>query len=77
MGGRAHAQWPDNDTKRYFTYRNRGYIINQRGMQKMKLQELVRFGWFFLIQRRSPAEFKEWLKLLRMGANEDFQRPGA
>ena len=77
MGGRAHAQWPDNDSKRYFTYRNRGYIINQRGMQKMKLQELVRFGWFFLIQRRSPAEFKEWLKLLRMGANEDFQRPGA
>ncbi len=77
MGGRAHAQWPDNDSKRYFTYRNRGYIINQRGMQKMKLQELVRFGWFFLIQRCSPAEFKEWLKLLRMGANEDFQRPGA
>ena len=77
MGGRAHAQWPDNDAKRYFTYRNRGYIINQRGMQKMKLQELVRFGWFFLIQRRSPAEFKEWIKLLRMGANEDFQRPGA
>ena len=77
MGGRAHAQWPDNDSKRYFTYRNRGYIINQRGMQKMKLQELVRFGWFFLIQRRSPAEFKEWIKLLRMGANEDFQRPGA
>ena len=77
MGGRAHAQWPDNEVKRYFTYRNRGYIINQRGMQKMKLQELVRFGWFFLIQRRSPAEFKEWLKLLRMGANEDFQRPGA
>ena len=75
MGGRAHAQWPDNDTKRYFTYRNRGYIINQRGMQKMKLQELVRFGWFFLIQRRSPKEFREWLKLLRMGAKEDFQRP--
>ena len=75
MGGRAHAQWPDNNTKRYFTYRNRGYIINQRGMQKMKLQELVRFGWFFLVQRRSPAEFKEWLGLLRMGAREDFQRP--
>ena len=41
----------------------------------MKLQELVRFGWFFLVQRRSPQEFKEWLKLLRMGAREDFERP--
>ncbi|MCP1388150.1 glycosyltransferase family 2 protein [Corynebacterium sp. TA-R-1] len=75
MGGRAHAQWPDNDTKRYFTYRNRGYIINQRGMHKMKLQEVVRFGWFFLIQRRDPRGFLSWLKLLRMGAREDFRRP--
>lgn len=75
MGGRAHAQWSDNPTKRFFTYRNRGYIINQRGMRKMKLQEVVRFGWFFLVQRRNPAEFKAWLELLRMGAREDFRRP--
>ena len=75
MGGRAHAQWPDNEVKRYFTYRNRGYIIGQRGMKKMRLQELVRFGWFFLIQRKNPREFREWLRLLRMGANEDFRRP--
>lgn len=75
MGGRAHAQWPDNETKRYFTYRNRGYIINQRGMRKMKLQEVVRFGWFFLVERRDPRAFIRWLKLLRMGAREDFRRP--
>ncbi|MCT2155129.1 galactofuranosyltransferase GlfT1 [Corynebacterium sanguinis] len=75
MGGRAHAQWPDNETKRYFTYRNRGYIINQRGMRTMKLQEVVRFGWFFLIQKKSPKQFRQWLRLLRMGAREDFRRP--
>ena len=75
MGGRAHAQWPDNPTKRYFTYRNRGYIINQRGMRKMKLQEVVRFGWFFLVEQRDPAAFTRWLRLLRMGAREDFRRP--
>ena len=75
MGGRAHAQFPDNPTKRYFTYRNRGYIINQRGMRAMKLQEVVRFGWFFLIQKKSPKQFRQWLKLLRMGAREDFRRP--
>ena len=75
MGGRAHAQWPDNDTKRFFTYRNRGYIMNQQGMRKMKLQEVVRFGWFFLVQKKSPAEFLRWVKLLRMGAREDFRRP--
>lgn len=75
MGGRAHAQWPDNPTKRYFTYRNRGYIIHQRGMKKMQLQEVVRFAWFFLIERKSPREFFQWLKLLRRGAREDFRRP--
>ncbi|WP_165164802.1 glycosyltransferase [Corynebacterium qintianiae] len=75
MGGRAHAQWPDNPTKRYFTFRNRGYIINQRGMRAMKLQEVVRFGWFFLIERKDPKEFFRWLRLLRMGAREDFRRP--
>ena len=75
MNGKAHAQYPDNETKRFFTYRNRGYIIGQRGMKKMQLQELVRFGWFFLLERKNPKEFVQWLKLLRMGANEDFRRP--
>ena len=75
MGGRAHAQFPDNPTKRYFTYRNRGYIINQRGMKKMQLQEVVRFGWFFLLEKKDPKGFYQWLKLLRRGAKEDFRRP--
>ena len=51
------------------------YIINQRGMKKMQLQEVIRFGWFFLIERRNPREFLNWLKLLRRGAREDFRRP--
>ncbi|WP_175935804.1 glycosyltransferase [Corynebacterium sp. Marseille-P4321] len=75
MGGRAHAQFPDNPSKRFFTYRNRGYIINQRGMKKMQAQELVRFGWFFLVERKDPREFIRWLRLLRRGAREDFRRP--
>ncbi|WP_257159496.1 galactofuranosyltransferase GlfT1 [Corynebacterium cystitidis] len=75
MNGKAHAQYPDNETKRFFTYRNRGYIIGQRGMKKMQFQELVRFGWFFLVQRKNPREFFQWFKLLRRGAREDFRRP--
>lgn len=41
----------------------------------MQLQEVVRFGWFFLIERKNPREFFQWLKLLRRGACEDFRRP--
>ena len=44
-------------------------------MRAMKLQEVVRFGWFFLIERKDPRAFVSWLKLLRMGAREDFRRP--
>ena len=41
----------------------------------MQLQEVVRFGWFFLVEQRDPAAFTRWLRLLRMGAREDFRRP--
>ena len=35
LGGKMHTQYPDNEFKRYFTYRNRGYIMNQPGMRKL------------------------------------------
>src|SRR5262249_30535770 len=35
LGGRMHTQYPDNATKRYFTYRNRGYLQSQPGMRKL------------------------------------------
>ena len=31
LGGRLHAQYPENDVKRYYTYRNRGYLLSQPG----------------------------------------------
>ena len=31
LGGRMHTQYPDNETKRFFTYRNRGYLLSAAG----------------------------------------------
>ena len=31
LGGRMHTQYPDDTTKRFFTYRNRGYLLSQPG----------------------------------------------
>ena len=45
---------PTTPTKRYFTYRNRGYLLSQPGMRKLLPQEWLRFGWFFLVSRRDP-----------------------
>lgn len=74
LGGRMHTQYPDDPTKRFFTYRNRGYLQAQRGLRKLVPQEWLRFGWFFLVQRRDPAGFAEWVRLRRLGRRERFNR---
>jgi rhamnopyranosyl-N-acetylglucosaminyl-diphospho-decaprenol beta-1,3/1,4-galactofuranosyltransferase len=74
LGGRMHTQYPDDTTKRFFTYRNRGYLLAQPGLRKLQLQEWVRFGWFFLVSRRDPAGLREWIRLRRLGRRERFSR---
>lgn len=76
LGGKMHTQYPDNEFKRYFTYRNRGYIMSQPGMRKLLPQEYARFGWFFLVQKKDPKGFAEWLRLHALGRREQFRRPG-
>ncbi|MCF6507204.1 glycosyltransferase family 2 protein [Blastococcus sp. MG754426] len=75
LGGRLSAQYPGNEVKRYFTYRNRGYLMSQPGMRWLWPLELVRFSWFFLVSRRDPAGWREWLRLVRAGRGERFTRP--
>lgn len=74
LGGKMHTQYPDDEGKRFFTYRNRGYLLSQPGMRKLLPQEIVRFGWYFLVSRKDPQGFAEWAKLQRRGAAEDFRR---
>ena len=73
LGGRMHTQYPDDATKRYFTYRNRGYLMAQPGLRKLLVQEWLRFGWFFLVSRRDPKGLLEWLRLRRLGRREQFE----
>ena len=77
LGGRMHTQYPDDATKRYFTYRNRGYLLWQPGLRRLLIQEWARFGWFFLVSRRDPAGLLEWLRLRRLGRRERFGRPSS
>ncbi|HZQ31852.1 MAG TPA: glycosyltransferase family 2 protein [Mycobacterium sp.] len=75
LGGRMHTQYPDDPTKRFFTYRNRGYVLSQRGLRRLLPQEWLRFGWYFLVSRRDPAGLREWIRLRRLGRREQFTRP--
>jgi rhamnopyranosyl-N-acetylglucosaminyl-diphospho-decaprenol beta-1,3/1,4-galactofuranosyltransferase len=74
LGGRLHAQHPDDAAKRYYTYRNRGYLVSRPGMRRVGLLELPRFAWYFLVTRHDPKGFAEWLGLLRQGWAERFDR---
>lgn len=74
LGGRMHTQYPDDETKRFFTYRNRGYLQAQPGLRKLVPQEWIRFGWFFLVSRRDLAGLMEWIRLRRLGRRERFGR---
>ena len=74
LGGKFHAQDPENEVKRYYTYRNRGYLLSQPGMRKIGALEIVRFGLYFVAVKRDPKAFLKWLKLVRQGRAEKFFR---
>ncbi|KAA9166870.1 glycosyltransferase family 2 protein [Amycolatopsis acidicola] len=74
LGGRFHAQDPENEVKRYYTYRNRGYLLSQPGMRKIGALEVIRFGLYFVGVKRDPKAFVQWLKLVRQGQRERFFR---
>ena len=74
LGGRMHTQYPDNPVKRFYTYRNRGYLLSQHGLRRLLPQEWLRFCWFFLVSRRDPAGLREWILLRRLGRRERFAR---
>src|SRR5437763_10124955 len=74
LGGRFHAQDPENEVKRYYTYRNRGYLLSQPGMRKIGALEVIRFGLYFLGVKRDPKAFLQWLRLVRQGQRERFFR---
>ena len=74
LGGRFHAQDPENDVKRYYTYRNRGYLLSQPGLRHLGLLEVARFGLYFLTVRKDPKLFAQWLKLVLQGRHERFFR---
>ena len=74
LGGRLSAQYPSNDVKRFFTYRNRGYLMAQPGMRWLLPLEWLRFSYFFLVHRRDRAGWREWVRLTTAGRRERFTR---
>lgn len=75
LGGRSQVLVPADDTKRYFTFRNRGFLTSQPGMRRYLAVDVLRYAWFFLVQQRDPRAFASWVRLTREGRAERFGRP--
>jgi rhamnopyranosyl-N-acetylglucosaminyl-diphospho-decaprenol beta-1,3/1,4-galactofuranosyltransferase len=74
LGEALSAQYPDDADKRYYTNRNRGYLMAQPGMRWMYPLEWIRFALYFLVQRQDLVGWREWLRLVRAGRRERFRR---
>jgi rhamnopyranosyl-N-acetylglucosaminyl-diphospho-decaprenol beta-1,3/1,4-galactofuranosyltransferase len=74
LGDALSAQYPDDPVKRFYTYRNRGYLMAQPGMRWLLPLEWVRFGWYFLVSRHDVDGWREWRRLTRAGRTEHFTR---
>jgi len=73
-GGRFHVPDPRSPSKRYYTFRNRGFLSTQPGRRLRWPLDCVVFSWYFLVVRRDLAGFREWLRLTRMGRGERLLR---
>lgn len=75
LAGRTQVLVPDDEAKRFFTFRNRGFLTSQPGMRRYAAFDLLRYGWYFLVQQRDPTAFRTWLRLTNEGRAEHFHRP--
>jgi rhamnopyranosyl-N-acetylglucosaminyl-diphospho-decaprenol beta-1,3/1,4-galactofuranosyltransferase len=74
LGGWYHVMDPGDPRKRYYTFRNRGYLSTQPGRRLRWPLDCVTFTWYFLVVRRDLAGFRTWLRLARMGRHEQLRR---
>jgi len=74
LRGRYHIPDPMDPAKRYYTFRNRGYLSTQPGRRLRWPLDCIAFAWYFLVVRRDPDGFRDWLRLARMGRSERLVR---
>lgn len=72
--GPLNVELPPDGAKRFYTFRNRGYLTNQPGKRLKRPLEYAVYSTYFLGVRHSPAEYREWLRLMRDGRRERFTR---
>jgi len=65
---------PPDGAKRFYTFRNRGYLTNQPGKRLKRPLEYAVYTAFLLGAQRSPEQWAQWRRLMREGRKERFER---
>jgi rhamnopyranosyl-N-acetylglucosaminyl-diphospho-decaprenol beta-1,3/1,4-galactofuranosyltransferase len=77
LGGRVYVHDPVDPAKRYYTFRNRGYLSIQPTRRLRWPLEWACVAWYFLAVRRDVDGFRDWRRLTRLGRRERLlRRPG-
>lgn len=74
LGGLFYAVMPGTPMKRYYQFRNRGHIFRRYGMWGFLAADIVRYGCFFLVNRRGDMSgFRQWAAATWLGFRGDLR----
>ena len=62
LGGRFYAVVPDHPLKRFYQFRNRGWIFRRYGMWGWLAADHLRYAAWYLLEARDPAGYARWLR---------------
>lgn len=76
INNRYHILIPETEFKRYYFFRNRGYLIRQHKRPVSLLVDLIGYTTHFLVKQRDVRGFRAWFRAFWSGVRMDFSPPG-
>ena len=67
LGGRFYAMIPNDATKCFYQFRNRGWIFARYGMWSWLAADHVRYACWYLSGARDPVGYLRWLRTTWIG----------
>ena len=67
LGGRFYAMVPDDATKRFYQFRNRGWIFARYRMWSWLAADHIRYACWYLSGAHDPAGYLRWLRTTWIG----------
>ena len=73
LGGYLNAVVPHGDLKRFYFFRNRGYLVREHRLVLQFCSDLIRYPAYFLFKQRGDWRgFVRWVHLTLRGFRKDF-----